>query len=221
MSDVDEMIRELDLDEALAHTYEVHGAMVHRAATRRRAALGGGLVAAAVAVAVLVPTLGGGSPQRVGIPAPAAGGGASTSVAPTTTERPGGIPDGYVLSTVGDVHVLQRIDPSVPTTTTDAGGAVVGIGDAAGLQRGELISAALTDEGRSATLTYGCVMGTQHIDTVRYRVESDRVVVDGAIGFDPGSAPCGPSSAGTSITVPLPATVPAGTPIVAEPIHTP
>jgi hypothetical protein len=221
MSDVDEMIRELDLDEALAHTYEVHGALVHRAAARRRAALGGGLVAAAVAVAVLVPTLGGGSPQKVGIPSPADGGAASTSVAPTTTARSAGIPDGYVLSTDGDVHVLQRIDPSVPTTTADPGAAVVGIGDAAGLQRGALVSATLTDEGRSVHLTYGCVMGTQHIDTVRYRVEPGRVVVDAAIGYDPGSAPCLPSSPGTAITVPLPEAVAAGTPIVAEPIHTP
>jgi hypothetical protein len=221
MSDVDEMVRDLDLDEALAHTYEVHGAMVQRAAARRRAVLGGGLVAAAVAVAVLVPTLGGGSPQKVGIPSPADGGAASTGVAPTTTARSGGIPDGYVRSNDGDVQVLQWVDPSTPSTTADAGGAAVGIGDAAGLQRGALVSAALTDQGRAASLTYACVMGTQHIDTVRYRVEPSRVVVDAAIGFDPGSAPCRPSPPGTSITVPPPTAVAAGTPIGAEPIHTP
>ena len=64
-------------------------------------------------------------------------------------------------------------------------------------------------------------MGTQHIETVRYRVEPGRVVVDAAIAFDPGSAPCGVGSPGLSIAIPLPAAVAAGTPIVAEPIHTP
>src|SRR3954469_8995417 len=68
VSDVDELIRELDLDAALARTYELGEGMRRRSTNRRRWATGGGLVAAAVVAALLVPALGDDDPsQPVGV----------------------------------------------------------------------------------------------------------------------------------------------------------
>src|SRR3954452_8909371 len=68
VSDVDELIRELDLDAALARTYELGDGMRRRSTSRKRWASGGGLVAAAVIAALVVPSLGGDDPtQPVGV----------------------------------------------------------------------------------------------------------------------------------------------------------
>jgi hypothetical protein len=216
--DVDELTRELDLDAALARTYEIHDGLRRRATARRRWATGGGLLAAAaIAAALIVPAIGSDGAQPTKSPAPAAGPAATT----TTAGPEGGVPAGYALTTEGDVLVLHQVEPSVTTTTTTPGGAVVGIGDAAAVQRGTIASASVSASGRTAVVGFDCVAADQVVDAVRYRVEPARIVVDAELSFDPASAACLPSSPETVIQLPLPVAVAPGTPIVAEPLHTP
>ena len=127
MSDVDEVTRELDLDAALARTYELGDGLRRRSTARRRWATGGGLVAAAVVAALVIPSLGGDDPsQPVGVGGIADGGATTAAPAttvpssPETTVAGDSIPAGYDLIIDGDIRILQRHD-LVPATTTSWG----------------------------------------------------------------------------------------------------
>jgi len=218
VSDVDELTRELDLDAALARTYELGDGLRRRSTTRKRWATGGALAAAAVAAVLVVPALGRDGGQSIDAPSPAAGGdAATTSLAPDPPSR---IPSGYELTTEGDVWMLTR-RAAAPETTTSSDGAAVGIGAAAASERGTVESFGPASDESSVSVTFACVAGEQQLDVVRYRVEPTRIVVDAEISYDPGAAGCLPSSEGSTLSLPLPAPYVAGTPIVAEPLHTP
>jgi hypothetical protein len=221
VSDVDELIRELDLDSALARTYELGDGMRRRSTNRKRWATGGGLVAAAVVAALVVPSLGGDAPtQPLGVGG-IADGGSTTEAPPTTAAGSPTIPAGYGLRSEGDIWILERQDAVPETTTSWDGSAVVGIGDAAATERGTVASFAPVADPNAVSVTFACVAGEQQLGVVRYRIESTRIVVDAEIDYDPAAAGCLPSSEGSTISLPLPGPYVPGTQIVAEPLHTP
>jgi hypothetical protein len=199
----------LDLDAALARTYQRHDQLVRQAVRRRHRTIGVALVAVAAAVAIVVPlTLGSDTDGHVSPPVVAGQPSSTTTVDPNAEPL---VPAGFALSDVGAIRTLT-LTAQPPDDATAAPG--VGASSAA-TERARLVSSSHGPWLRSVTVRFNCIRLPEQLSQVRYTVTPNALVVDASLTYTPDAKPCPSPKQGPVITLPLVEPLPASLPVVA------
>lgn len=170
------VVTENELDDALARTRLRH-AQLHKAQTRRRSIVGG-VAAAVVALAILIPVLSSGDSQ------------------PIRTSN---------LATAADPATRPSPTTLAPSTTV-AGSASIDIGTAAQSRRTAEVRHSISAGGTVAILTFGCETGGDQLTAFNSHFEGTVLHVQVTIDTDNITAPC-PGASAMDKTVPIPAAI--------------
>ncbi|MCC6226458.1 MAG: hypothetical protein IT195_08635 [Microthrixaceae bacterium] len=216
MSDLD--LRGIDLDAALERTYRRHDELRLQAGRRHRWIAGAAMTLLLVVGAVSLAVFAGDDPE-VRSPVPAAGGDDPTA-GPTHAEPESLVPPGYSLLPEVDGIVVLRRENSAPVDPVQPEGDPSVAVSSTNLRVGTLVAADRARDGSVVRVRFDCVSAGDVIDEVRYSVRDGRLVIDGSIAGEPGTA-CVVGQPGPALSLPMDPPVPAGIEIVTGSLRTP
>jgi len=197
------VITDAEIDAALART-QVRGDQLVVIHQRRRRGLVAGILAGVVAVGIAIP-FALRDDQRVTSSSDLA----ASPVVPVTPIAGVRVPDGFTMSDNGPVRTLERTGVTPTPEVSDPSAVNVGLAEA--LSRlVPLRSAELSDDLRSVTILVESSTASDRIAAVTYGL------VDGVLLVDASVMSNDTSQAGSPVlrlNLPLPAPVPAGTPV--------
>jgi hypothetical protein len=210
VSDIEELMGSLDLEAALARTYDRHDELVRRAAKRRNRVIVGCVAGIAAALLIIVPIATSGGPSHK-VPAPALAGRPGPT---TTTSDPNAeplVPVGFVQSVDGAILTLTSTTPELHDASSAPGVAA----SSTASERARIVSSSHGPVLRSVTVRFNCFRLPEKIHEVSYVLTPDALVISASISYIPDGQTCPSPDDGPVITLPLTAPLPVGTPVVA------